>query len=47
MNVENLDQALAWAKKVPLRPGASIEVRPVMDYEQYGFVDPAKQAQSG
>jgi hypothetical protein len=46
IDVENLDQALAWAKKVPLRPGSSIEVRPVMDYEQYGFIDPAKEAQA-
>jgi hypothetical protein len=45
IDVADLDAALEWARKVPLRPGSSIEVRPVMDYEQYGFVDPAKQAQ--
>jgi hypothetical protein len=38
---ENLDQALEWAKKVPLQPGGTIEVRPVMDYEQFGF-EPAE-----
>ena len=43
IDVAGMDEALEWAKKVPLRPGASIEVRPVMDYEQFGFVDPAKQ----
>ena len=46
IDVAGPDEALEWAKKVPLRPGASIEVRPVMDYEQFGFVDPAKQAQA-
>ncbi len=30
-----LDEALEWAKKVPLTPGGSIEVRPVMDYRQF------------
>ena len=38
---ENLDEALEWAKKVPLQPGSSVEVRPVMDYTQFGFEDPA------
>ena len=37
---DDLDQALAWAKRVPMRVGA-IEVRPVMDYSQYGYEDPA------
>jgi hypothetical protein len=36
---ENLDQALEWAKKVPLSAGG-IEVRPVMDYSQFGYEDP-------
>jgi hypothetical protein len=40
LECENLDQALEWAKKVPLRPGGSIEVRPVMDYTQFGYDDP-------
>ena len=46
IDVAGMDEALEWAGKVPLRPGASIEVRPVMDYEQFGFVDPAKEAQA-
>ena len=46
IDVAGEDEALEWAQKVPLRPGSSIEVRPVMDYEQFGFVDPAKQAQA-
>jgi hypothetical protein len=30
------DEALAWARKVPLREG-SIEIRPVMDLTQFGY----------
>ena len=41
LECENLDAAIEWAKKVPLREG-SIEVRPVMDYSEYGFDDPAE-----
>jgi hypothetical protein len=33
---ENLDQALQWAKRVPVGDGQSVEVRPVMDYSQFG-----------
>jgi hypothetical protein len=36
----DLDEALDWAKKVPLQ-GGGIEVRPVMDYTRYGYQDPA------
>jgi hypothetical protein len=32
----NLDEALEWANKVPLRSG-SIEIRPVMDLSQFGY----------
>ena len=35
---DNLDQALEWAHKVPLRDGG-IEIRPVMDYSQFGDFD--------
>ena len=31
----DLDEALEWAKKLPLSAGGSIEVRPVMDYSQF------------
>ncbi len=41
----DLDEALAWARKVPMRSG-SIEVRPIMDLSRYGYesktVAPAK-----
>jgi hypothetical protein len=39
LECENLDEAIEWANKVPLSAGA-IEIRPVMDYEQYGYEAP-------
>jgi hypothetical protein len=36
LECEDLDEALEWARKVPLRAG-SIEVRPVMDLSQFGY----------
>jgi hypothetical protein len=36
LECENLDEALDWAGKVPMRSG-SIEVRPVMDLSQFGY----------
>ena len=35
LDCKDLDDALAWAKRVPM-PGGSVEVRPVMDYEAAG-----------
>ena len=35
LECENLDEAIAWAKKIPM-PGGKVEVRPVMDYEAAG-----------
>ena len=32
LDCDNLDDAIAWAKKIPM-PGGKVEVRPVMDYE--------------
>jgi hypothetical protein len=38
LECRDLDEALAWAKKVPdLGEGGCVEVRPVMDYEALGF----------
>jgi hypothetical protein len=34
----DLDAAIAWAKKVPLRPGSKLEVRQVKDLSPYGYV---------
>jgi hypothetical protein len=36
LECENLDEALEWARKVPMQAG-SIEVRPVMDLSQFGY----------
>jgi hypothetical protein len=46
LECENLDEALEWAKKVPLTPPASIEVRPVMDYTEFGYEDPSSKVES-
>jgi hypothetical protein len=45
LDCADLDEALEWGRKIPLR-GGSIEVRPVMDFSEYGFQDPlqAKEA---
>ena len=39
IDVVSLDEAIAWAKKVPLRPDSSIEVRAVKDLTRYGYED--------
>lgn len=31
VDVENIDDAMAWAAKCPLAPYGSVEVRPIMD----------------
>ena len=36
LECENADEALEWARKVPMREG-SIEIRPVMDLSQFGY----------
>jgi hypothetical protein len=46
LECENLDEALEWAKKVPLTPPASIEVRPVMDYSEFGYEAPQATAET-
>jgi hypothetical protein len=35
LDCKDLDDALAWAKRIPW-PGGAVEVRPVMDYEAAG-----------
>ncbi|TMK62819.1 MAG: YciI family protein [Actinobacteria bacterium] len=35
LECEDLDEALTWAKRIPM-PGGAVEVRPVMDYEVAG-----------
>ena len=36
LECQNIDEALEWANKVPLRSG-SIEIRPVMDLSGFGY----------
>lgn len=38
----NLDQALEWAKKVPAGEGSTVEVRPVADFTEFGYENPAE-----
>ena len=33
----DLDEAISWAKKVPLRPDSKVEVRQVKDLSAYGY----------
>jgi hypothetical protein len=44
LDCNDLDDALAWAKKIPLVEGG-IEVRPVMDYEAAGSQVHANQSE--
>ena len=43
----DFDEAMDWARKVPMRPGSAIEVRAVMDLSPFGYasstVSPAKE----
>ncbi len=34
LEAENLDGAIAWAEKIPLAPYGSVEIRPVMEFDQ-------------
>jgi hypothetical protein len=36
----DLDEALEWAKKVPVAEGGSVEVKPVMDFTGMDYFDP-------
>ena len=45
IDVSDLDEALEWAKKVPMQGGA-IEIRPVMDYAQFGVDRPEQAAEA-
>ncbi len=45
LDCSDLDDALAWAKRVPL-PGGTVEVRPVMDYEAAGSTVHSQEAES-
>jgi hypothetical protein len=45
LECENLDDAIAWAKKIPM-PGGKVEVRPVMDYEALASSAHSRQAEA-
>jgi hypothetical protein len=38
IDVDGLDEAIEWAKKVPLQPDSKVEVRAVKDLTPYGYV---------
>jgi hypothetical protein len=40
---KDLDEALEWAKRIPFQDGY-VEVRPVMDYSEFGYESPAETA---
>jgi hypothetical protein len=45
LDCRDLDDAVAWAKKIPaLSEGGSIEIRPVMNVEAYGY-EPSQDAE--
>jgi hypothetical protein len=45
LDCKDLDEALTWAKKVPM-PGGTVEVRPVMDYEAAGSAVHGNEAEA-
>ena len=45
LDCKDLDEALEWAKKVPM-PGGTVEVRPVMDYEAAGSTVHTNEAEA-
>ena len=45
LDCDNLDEAIEWAAKIPGAQTGSIEVRPVMNYEQAGMGTQAQEAQ--
>ena len=45
LDCKDLDEALAWAKKIPM-PGGTVEVRPVMDYEAAGSTTHSNEAEA-
>ncbi len=33
LEAENLDEAIAWAAKIPSAPNGSVEIRPIMEFD--------------
>jgi hypothetical protein len=44
LDCKDLDEAIEWAKQLPMDQGA-VEIRPVMDYSQFGYVHPGEATQ--
>jgi hypothetical protein len=45
LDCSDLDEALAWARKIPM-PGGKVEVRPVMNYEARGSAVHTQEAEA-
>jgi hypothetical protein len=43
LECRDLDEATRWAAKIPAAYGGSVEIRPVMNYEAYGYEQPDSQ----
>jgi hypothetical protein len=43
LECRDLDEALEWARKAPVGEGSAVEVRPVMDFSEFG----SEQARAG
>ena len=41
LDCKDLDEAIEWAKQLPMTEGA-VEIRPVMDYTQFGYERPGE-----
>jgi hypothetical protein len=44
LDVKDREAALEWASKVPLRPGAAMEVRAIRDLSQFGYESATERA---
>jgi hypothetical protein len=40
LECKDLDEAVEWAAKIPGASTGSVEVRPVMDFSEFGYEDP-------
>ena len=47
LDCKDLDEALSWAKQVPVGEGSAVEVRPVMDFSEYGYETPSAAQAAG
>jgi hypothetical protein len=46
IDCDGLEEAIGWAKKVPLRPDSKVEVRQVKDLSPYGYENVGVQAKA-